>query len=153
MLVAGIIGVATTEGAKQLSHSISFGVTLAMLTNLTQFVWWNNKKRTGSHLSRFGPTYLCLLSVPLVMADLTRHVLQDAGMVKLAMYRNNCDSAGIKCLSVVGWLFTIVFTYLGFACLLVGVFWSANLVTKLRKLWQNLKLQLEARKRRQADAV
>jgi len=41
------------------------------------------------------------------------------------MYRANCDHSvqrlgGIYCLSVVGWLFTIVFTYLGFACMIVG---------------------------------
>jgi hypothetical protein len=30
----------------------------------------------GSHWSRLGPFYLTLAAVPLVMADLTRHVLQ-----------------------------------------------------------------------------
>ncbi len=41
------------------------------------------------------------------------------------MYRPHCNHSvkrfgGIYCLSVVGWLFTIVFTYLGFACMILG---------------------------------
>ena len=31
---------------------------------------------SGTHWQRYGPLYLMLLAVPLVMADLTRHVLQ-----------------------------------------------------------------------------
>jgi hypothetical protein len=73
---------------------------------------------------------------------------------------------GIWCLSVVGWLFTIVFTYLGFACLIVGklsddkrcthfpfsnppltnaiaaragTFWGANLHVKIAKAWRDLR--------------
>lgn len=41
------------------------------------------------------------------------------------MYRSDCpysvhNFGGILCLSLVGWLFTIVFTYTGFACMIAG---------------------------------
>ena len=41
------------------------------------------------------------------------------------MYRPHCEHSvhnlgGIYCLSLVGWLFTIVFTYLGFAMMITG---------------------------------
>ena len=41
------------------------------------------------------------------------------------MYKPNCKYSerhlgGILCLSLTGWLFTIVFTYLGFLCMITG---------------------------------
>ena len=41
------------------------------------------------------------------------------------MYKPNCGHSerrlgGITCLSLTGWLFTIVFTYIGFACMITG---------------------------------
>lgn len=41
------------------------------------------------------------------------------------MYKPNCGHSerrlgGITCLSLTGWLFTIVFTYVGFACMIAG---------------------------------
>ena len=53
-----------------LSHTITWGVNLAVLTNLTQYVWHQQMKKTwkrGRHWERFGPVYLVGLSVPLVM--------------------------------------------------------------------------------------
>ena len=52
-----------------LSHTITWGVNLAVLTNLTQYVWHQQLKKTWKrgHWERFGPVYLCALSVPLVM--------------------------------------------------------------------------------------
>ena len=76
MLLAGLLGFAASEGAKVLSHTITFGVTLAILTNVSQYVYHKSAFRKGSHLQQYGPFYLTLLAVPLVMADLTRHVLQ-----------------------------------------------------------------------------
>lgn len=41
------------------------------------------------------------------------------------MYKPHCGHSerrlgGITCLSLTGWLFTIVFTYVGFACMITG---------------------------------
>lgn len=124
---------------------------------------------------RHGPTWLCIIAVFLVMADLTRHVLQDADMWNPSCSGSDkvsCTAKGSQCkfemvnkagkatpncysddfwntgsgmyygpdsdevLSWTGVLFTIILTYLGFACLIVGVFWSVNFVKKFKGAWQ-----------------
>jgi hypothetical protein len=153
----GALGAAASEASKQLSHSLSFAINLAVLSNLAQ----HTHHRSGG---RVGPTALVALSAILVCADPLRHVLQDTGMWSSAashMYlpadanstcepgaggdalcrapraaggyghhapwvcdadrqRCVCPEASIRCLSAVGWIFTIVCTYLGFACLFAG---------------------------------
>mmetsp|Transcript_18015 Transcript_18015/g.58828 ORF Transcript_18015/g.58828 Transcript_18015/m.58828 type:complete len:141 (-) Transcript_18015:377-799(-) len=132
-----MLGIAASEGAKSLAHSLSFGVTLAVLTNLAQHTF-HQKPKTGTHWQRYGPTYLVCLSVPLVMADLTRHVLQDANMLGRwsHMYRQGCGHDDIRCLSWAGWLFSIVLNYSGFICLIIGSLWSVNLIAKVRIAWR-----------------
>lgn len=124
---------------------MSFGLILAFLTNLAQYTYHKCATRRGSHWSRLGPFYLTLAAVPLVMADLTRHVLQDADFwtgQSSSMYNEHCCSVhschglhGLRCLSVTGVFFTILFTYSGFACLLAGVLWGANIPARARTLW------------------
>jgi len=89
------MGITATAGAKSLSHTVSFGIILAFLTNIAQFTYWKCKPRRGTHWQKNGPLYLTLAAVPLVMADLTRHVLQDAGMwvgPSSSMYDEECCS-------------------------------------------------------------
>jgi hypothetical protein len=46
------------------------------------------------------------------------------------------------CLTSVGWVFTIVMTYLGFGCFFFATFWNANLLGKLeaiRDQWHALR--------------
>lgn len=140
MLLLGLLGVAASAGAKSFAHSITFGITLAVLSNIAQFTAWSAKTRKGGgHWGKWGPTYLVSASVPLVMADLTRHVLQDADLWPApgsAMYSPSCGHADIRCLSIVGWFFTIICTYSGFACLVLGTLWSANLHKKVGKAWR-----------------
>lgn len=83
------------------------------------------------------------------MADLTRHVLQDSGFwtgPSSSMYDEECCSKyschglhGIGCLSVTGWLFTLIFTYSGFLCLIIGVLLAADLPHKVRSLWAGMR--------------
>lgn len=103
---------------------ITFGVTLALLTGIAQFVFHKVratrpsacltpaqcKRRPGPHIHRWGPFYCCLLAVPFVMADLTRHVLQDYGYIDLPMFNSNphCNSPTMKCLSMAGWVRTFL---------------------------------------------
>ena len=78
----GSLGLATTEAAKALSHTFSFALTLTVLTNLCQFTILKccaDTHRRPLH-RRYAPAILVCASVPLIMADLTRHVLQDAGI-------------------------------------------------------------------------
>ena len=51
------------------------------------------------------------------------------------MYRPDCGHSerhlgGLTCLSLTGWLFTIIFTYMGFAFMLAG-----ELTLKLVRIW------------------
>lgn len=141
------MGFTASAGAKALSHSLSFGVTLAALTNLAQYATWKAHGRRGSHWQRYGPAYLIAASVPLVLADNVRHLLQDADIWPApgsSMYREDCPHAvhgfqGITCLTLVGWLFTIVFTYSGFACMMAGVVWGADLHKKLPKAYRDIR--------------
>lgn len=130
------MGVAASEASKQLAHSVSFGVTLAVLTNLAQMVYWKSLTRKGTYWNRNAPTLLVLLAVPLVMFDLTRHVLQDGEIWEDShMYRPYCIHRDIRCLSGLG-LACALATYGGFACLVTGVLWSANMHKKVRDGWR-----------------
>eukprot|EP01134_Creolimax_fragrantissima_P004789 CFRG4789T1 len=142
------------ESAKELSHTISWGITLAILSNIAQYVWWKTSlSRRGTHMQKFAPFYVTLLAVPLVMADLTRHVLQDSGFWPApgsSMYRSNCKSHWrILCLSQIGFWFTIVFTYSGFACLVIGTIWASNVLPKIKKAWRRLRRSQGGRGERQ----
>ena len=56
------------------------------------------------------------------------------------MYRPDCEADWhFLCLSLTGWLFTIIFTYTGFACLIGGTVWAADLVPKIRRAWRDLR--------------
>ena len=73
ILLAGLFGFVASETAKNFAHSITWGVNLAVLTNLTQYICTQQAKKTWkkTHWSKYGPVYFVALSVPLVMADLT----------------------------------------------------------------------------------
>ena len=124
------MGVVASAASKQLSHSISFAITLAIVTNIAQMVFWSRTARSGTTWEIFGPFALTLLAIPLVMVDLTRHVLQDGNIVKAYMYRDGCPHADVRCLSLIGWS-CLLSTYVGFACLITGVLWNSNIIPKV----------------------
>lgn len=102
------------------------------------------RSRRGGWWNRYGPSALVWASVGLLCADPLRHVLQDEGAWTRGsrMYRDGCEHADARCLSVVGWIF-LTCTYLGFACLVVGAMWNADAFGKLGREW--------SRRRRDAD--
>ena len=102
------------------------------------------RSRRGRVWVRYGPSALTGASVPLLCADPVRHVLQDEGAWTRGshMYRDGCEHADARCLSVVGWIF-LMCTYVGFACLIVGAMWNADAFGKLGREW--------SRRRRDAD--
>jgi len=123
---------------------------LAAVSNIAQFHFHHAASRRGTHLHRFGPTYLVLLSLPLVLADPMRHVLQDAGIwtgPSSSMYRPDCPDArglhGFWCLSVTGVIFTAC-TYAGFILLVAGVFWQVDIVPKVRASWRTIRAKRRA---------
>ena len=58
---------------------------------------------------------------------------ENALGIEMSMY--NEDGS----LSVYGWLFTIIGTWVGFALLFVGIFWYADIGTKLRRQFAQLR--------------
>jgi len=167
VLLVGLVGGVASAASVALAHAFSFGVTLAALTNIAQYVGWisSTRRQRLPFMRRYAPLFLCILAVPLVMADLTRHVLMDAGAVVGAcdytdetscLADSTCkwdpDQGGFcygtsfwhagasmgygpgNALSFVGVLFTIIFTYSGFACMIVGVFWSVDIISKFKDI-------------------
>jgi len=148
--VIGIVGGTVTAAARQTGHWISFALTLAMMLALTGYVMWHSRIRWGTHWQKYGPSYLMWLSTVLVMADLTRHVLNDLGWWPGQMsggwgsdeYRSDCSSETPDCLSTIGILFTMIATYVGFTILVVATLWNANICDKLKDIkaeWKRLR--------------
>jgi len=110
---------------------------------MLSYTIYSLKNRGMPHCNKYGPLYFVAASVPLVMADLTRHVILDHVHVWwLLEYRAMCGSETVKCLTTAGIVFTIVCTYLGFICLFIGSLWNANICEKIRELrekWRQLR--------------
>jgi len=118
---------------------VSFVLTLVMLLALLAYVVHCSKRRRGTTWRKYGPTILTAISFPLIMADPTRHVLQDQKVwpaPSSSEYRPDCKTESIHCLSVLGVFFTIIFTYLGFCFLMYGSLWNGNIMAKLREIRQ-----------------
>lgn len=118
---------------------------LAIVSNLAQYTYWRSTTRTGSTWRRLGPTILLLAAIPLATADPLRHVLQDSGVwsgPSSSMYRPGCSPVsglhGFWCLSVTGWIFQLA-TWTGFALMISGIVWQADLIPKLRAAWRDIK--------------
>jgi len=116
-----------------------------MLLVLMAYTAAASRHRSGTNWYRYGPMILVMISVPLVMADPSRHVLQDANVWPppgSSEYRPDCHDETIRCLSVLGVFFTIIMTYTGFACLIWGTLWNGNFMDKLRDIrdkWRELR--------------
>jgi len=121
-----------------------------MMLLITAYIVYKSKERWGSHWQVYGPLYLTAIGALFIMADPTRHILQDTGVWPAgpgkwssSMYHwSGCaHGSNITCLTLVGALFE-VFTYLGFATLLTGTMWNANICEKCRELqekWHELR--------------
>jgi len=138
--VIPLVGGTVTEAARKAGHTTSFVLTLVMLLALLAYVVRCSKRRRGTTWKKYGPTILTIISIPLIMADPSRHVLQDQGAwppPSSNEYRAGCPTATIRCLSVLGVFFTIIFTYLGFCVLMYGSLWNGNIMGKLREIRQH----------------
>jgi len=124
------------------------------MIGLALYIGYSAKRRSGSRWHKWGPTYLTIAAGVLIMADLTRHILEDVSAWPEYMgyhnwfgageYRDNCHEETMRCLSVMGVLFTIIATYTGFALLVIGTMWNANIIDKLKGVkeeWRRLRGQ------------
>lgn len=74
-----LLGGSVTSASRFLGHWIAFGVNLVVFAFSIAFVYRQSARRShyGGHWMKFGPTYLTVVAALFVMADNTRHVLQD----------------------------------------------------------------------------
>ena len=140
-MLAGLLGSSVSVGARHLSHYIAFFVNLLLLGGLCGYLWHCARDRDPAVESQFGPFALCCGAYALLMADPSRHLLQHWNVWPApgsSQYREDCAAAveGFVCLSPVGWLFTVLFTYAGFAALFGATMWNARLGTQIQKIAQ-----------------
>jgi len=134
-----------SAAATQLGHYIAWGVTVLVMLGLIIYVAIKKKQRFGSWWKINGPLLLTVLAALLILADTTRHCLQDIGWWPepgSSEYREGCKEENFRCYSVVGWLFMVVFTYGGFGLLVVATMWNANICDKIqdfRNKWAELR--------------
>lgn len=116
-----------------------------MLLVITIWTYIGAARRSGSCFQVYGPTILAMFATIFVMADLTRHVMQDTGFWPApgsSEYKEGCHEETFHCLNTLGWVFTVVFTYLGFTLLMVSSFWNANICEKISNFkakWDELR--------------
>lgn len=125
------------------------------MTNIAQMLWYKCRESGKyTHIGRFATFYLTCLAILLVMADPTRHVLQDAGIwgESSYMYRSGCNSDTLKCLSVIGVFFTVIFTYTGYGLLMFSVIWGTEVHVKIYNAWKAIREQQRQRAAAAASA-
>jgi hypothetical protein len=72
-----------SDGSRVAGHWISFWVTLAAMVVVNVVMAYTlDRRRHMPSCQRYGPLCLTLFASPLIMADLIRHVLQDADIWK-----------------------------------------------------------------------
>lgn len=112
-------------------------------------------------MGKFFPAYLLILGAMLIMVDLTRHLCNDAWgttcMDRAAgifpelpkEYDRFCyfngfagmyysDPDGTEHLNTLGYIGTAC-TWVGFFCLIVGIFWGIDFHRKLRMQWRQIR--------------
>lgn len=121
---------------------MGLALTGTVMVGVIIFLWLEKKKRFGTHWEIYGPLYLSTLGGLLMIADPLRHVLQDNGIVNMNEYISGCPTENFACLSTIGWIFTVAFTYSGIALLVVGTMWNADIVGKceeIRDKWREIR--------------
>jgi len=112
-----------------------------MLILMIIYTAYTSKRRSGTFWNKYGPLILVCASFPLIMAEPTRHLLGDQGVLGdwASEYKDNCDTETMKCLSVTGWVSTILCTYIGFTLLVIGSLWNGNIVGKCGEIYAKWK--------------
>jgi hypothetical protein len=140
--VIPLIGGIVTPAARAAGHTLALALTGTVMVGVVIFLWMEKKKRFGTHWDVSGPLYLSALGGALMIADPLRHVLQDNDVVVMNQYRPDCPTENFACLSTIGWIFTVAFTYSGIALLVIGTMWNADLIGKceeIRDKWREIR--------------
>jgi len=129
-LFAGLSKSLDTPGAKQFTHSITWGINLAIFTNMLQFVGRRAKLREEYGFARkWGPFFCIMFGMLWMMSDLTRHLLNDSFGI-MPMF-NDDDQY-----TVWAYLFTFFGTWFGAFLLISGILWDTHLLQKVAQAWR-----------------
>mmetsp|Transcript_40584 Transcript_40584/g.128945 ORF Transcript_40584/g.128945 Transcript_40584/m.128945 type:complete len:143 (-) Transcript_40584:62-490(-) len=84
-----------SPGSRKLSHTLSWGLSLAAFTSMLTFVAVKTPGKRGHlpPLRRWGPFLGLLVGVLLAMFDLTRHIFLDAGLFISTLHMFNPDGS------------------------------------------------------------
>lgn len=86
-----------TSASRHVSHYLNWGIDVVLLSAVTIYLWNESTKRqSSSHVGVYGPTYLVLLGSILILADPTRHVLQDLHYWHAPMYISGCPMRALQ---------------------------------------------------------
>jgi len=139
-----------TGAATKMGHVVGVAVTAVMLILMIAYTAYSLRNRWGGCWQKYGPLILVSIAFPLIIAEPLRHILQDNDVWtgdSVKIYRDNCSSGYLDCLSLTGWLITFTATYSGFAILFVGSLWNADICytcEKIRDKWRKLRHPDEA---------
>lgn len=101
MLLAGLFsGLArlNTPATRTFSHSLTFGIDLAVLSNILQYVYNKTKNNRADFQGcrKWGPFLCCFVALFACMGDLTRNLVNDAwSMVCTGLDRDKYPNAVI----------------------------------------------------------
>jgi len=101
------------------------------------YMIYKSKTKNGSKYNKYGPIIMLIFAIIFIMADLTRHVGGDLHFWSLPMYKQNCETESLKCLSTIGRLFTF-FTYFGFLLLSISTMWNINIIRKIKDRYRDI---------------
>jgi len=154
-----------TSSSQAFSHSLTFGLNFAVLTNMFQFMLRKRNRRkqkyvvnsaVKSHFYIWGPCYLLFFSIFFIMADLTRHLVNDSWRLQncdpvdksMTPNKQTCEVHGVMneylpngYLSIYGVVFTIIFTWIGFILMAVGILWGLDLPQKMLATYRKTRYQ------------
>ncbi|PRP73158.1 outer membrane autotransporter barrel domain-containing protein [Planoprotostelium fungivorum] len=160
MILSLVILIGTvTSSARVLGHKVAFGeihlpprdndglsaTTIIMMTLLNGYMLRCAFTKRRHETYRWIPLLLTLLAALMIMAEPSRHLFMDFGLLSsqfFSEYRSDCDSETLRCLSRAGIIFTVLFTYIGFVLLFWGTMWNAGLWPKLKaipKKWRQIR--------------
>lgn len=120
-------------------------MTLALCIGICIYVYRCSKSREAGYESKYGPFLCVFIASFFILADPSRHILQDLNIwpaPSSSEYREDCDEESIRCLSVVGLIFTIICTWLGFFLLVCGNLWNAHILQHCQSIaykWKQLR--------------
>lgn len=126
-----------------MGHLISFIVVGCAMIIVIVYLGFKARTREPPHWQKWGPFYMSILAALLIMSDQLRQLLMDHvdGLDALSMYQDDCESESLKCLTPVGWGFTIM-TWFGFFFLIWSTMWAAHFIDKMRELrmkWREIR--------------